>query len=96
MKARRYTASVATAAIAGQSKQIMAYHKSAKTRIRRNARRAEINGDRATVRVTTTNAEGREQTRDIHLRHTDAGWLVSGRSLNDLVRYVITRLEERF
>ncbi len=61
-----------------------------------DARRAEINGDRATVRVTTANAEGREQTRDIHLRHTDSGWLVSGRSLNDLVRYVITRLEERF
>ncbi len=61
-----------------------------------DARRADINGDRATVRVTTANAEGREQTRDIHLRHTDSGWLVSGRSLNDLVRYVITRLEERF
>lgn len=61
-----------------------------------DARRAEINGDRATVRVTTANAEGHEQTRDIHLRHTDSGWRVSGRSLNDLVRYVITRLEERF
>ena len=61
-----------------------------------DARRAEVNGDRATVRVTTANAEGRERTRDIHLRRTDSGWLVSGRSLNDLVRYVITRLEERY
>ena len=61
-----------------------------------DARSAEISGDRATVRVTTVNAEGRERTRDIHLRHTDSGWLVSGRSLDDLVRYVTTRLEERF
>jgi len=28
--------------------------------------------------------------------HTDSGWRVSGRSLDDIVRYVITRLEERF
>jgi len=61
-----------------------------------DARPADITGDRATVRVTTANAEGRERTRDVHLRHTDSGWLVSGRSLNDLVRYVITRLEERY
>lgn len=61
-----------------------------------DARPAEITGDRATVRVTTVDAEGDERTRDIHLRHTDSGWRVSGRSLNDLVRYVITRLEERF
>ncbi len=61
-----------------------------------DARPAEITGDRATVRVTTVDAEGDERTRDIHLRHTESGWRVSGRSLNDLVRYVITRLEERF
>jgi len=61
-----------------------------------DARPAEINGDRATVRVTTADAEGHERTRIIHLRHTGSGWLVSGRSLNDIVRYVITRLEERF
>jgi len=61
-----------------------------------NAPPAEINGDRATVRVTMVNAEGRERIRDVHLRHTDSGWRVSGRSLDDIVRYVITRLEERF
>ncbi len=61
-----------------------------------DARPADINGDRATVRVTMVDAEGREQERTIHLRNTDDGWRVSGRSLDDLISYVITRLEERF
>jgi hypothetical protein len=61
-----------------------------------DARPAEIDGDRATVLVTMVDAEGREQERTIHLRNTDSGWRVSGRSLDDLISYVITRLEERF
>ncbi|NKB90078.1 MAG: hypothetical protein GKS06_17840 [Acidobacteria bacterium] len=57
---------------------------------------ADVNGDRATVRVTLLDAEGGERTRTVHLRRTDAGWKVSGRSLDHLVSYAITRLEERF
>ena len=61
-----------------------------------DARAAEIDGDRATVSVTMVDADGRQRVRNVHLRQTDSGWLVSGRSLSDLVRYVITRLEERY
>jgi hypothetical protein len=57
---------------------------------------ANINSDRATVRVKMTDADGRERSRTVHLRHTGSGWRVSGRSLDDLVSYVITRLEERY
>lgn len=57
---------------------------------------ADIDGDRARVRVTMTDAEGEVQERIVHLRRTSAGWRVSGESVDDLVSYVIQRLEERF
>lgn len=57
---------------------------------------AEIDGDRATVLVSLTDAEGKTQERTVHLRRTRAGWKVSGESIDDLVSYVIQRLEERF
>jgi hypothetical protein len=57
---------------------------------------ADITANRATVRVRMVDAEGKERSRTVHLRNTDAGWRVSGRSLDDLVSYVITRLQERY
>ena len=57
---------------------------------------ADINGDRATVRVKLVDADGGERTRTVHLRNTDEGWKVSGRSVDDLVNFAITRLEERY
>lgn len=57
---------------------------------------ADIDGDRATVRVTLRDAEGHARVRTVHLRNTDEGWRVSGRSVDDLVTYLIQRLEERY
>jgi predicted ATPase len=57
---------------------------------------AEIDGDRATVRVTLTEPDGSTERRTVYLRNTDYGWRVSGRSVDDLVAYVIQRLEERY
>jgi len=42
------------------------------------------------------NAVGNERSRTVHLLNTDARRRVSGRSLDDLVSYVITRLQERY
>ena len=57
---------------------------------------ADVDGDRATVRVTLATPEGSTSRRTVHLRNTDLGWRVSGRSVDDLVAYVIQRLEERY
>ena len=57
---------------------------------------ATIDGDRATVEVTMNDPEGGTRTRTVHLRRTAEGWRVSGRSVDNLVSYVIQRLEERF
>lgn len=57
---------------------------------------ADIDGDRATVVVTLRAPDGAEEQRTVHLRDTDDGWKVSGESIDDLVNYVIQRLEERF
>lgn len=57
---------------------------------------AEVDGDRATVRVTLTEPDGSTERRTLYLRRTDYGWRVSGRSVDDLVTYVIQRLEERY
>ncbi len=57
---------------------------------------ATIDGGRASVEVTMHDAEGLSRTRTVHLRRTADGWRVSGRSVDNLVSYVIQRLEERF
>jgi predicted ATPase len=57
---------------------------------------ADIDGDTARVAVTVTSPDGATERRTIYLRRTDSGWRVSGRSVDDLVSYVIQRLEERF
>lgn len=57
---------------------------------------AEVDGDRARVRVTLTDAGGHQRARIVHLRRTSEGWRVSGRSVDDLVAYVLQRLEERY
>lgn len=57
---------------------------------------ADIDGDRATVRVTLTDAQGHARARTVHLRNTAEGWRVSGRSVDDLITYLIQRLEERY
>lgn len=57
---------------------------------------ADIDGDNARVRVTLTDPGGRTQRRTVYLRRTNSGWKVSGRSVDDLVSYVIQRLEERY
>jgi len=64
--------------------------------LRYDAAPAKINGDTARVKVTMTTPDGSTQSRTVFLHHTSAGWKVSGRSVNDLVSYVIQRLEERF
>lgn len=57
---------------------------------------AEIDGDRATVVVKLGRPDGTAEQRTVHLRHTSEGWRVSGESVDDLVSYVIQRLEERY
>ncbi|HJO05156.1 MAG TPA: hypothetical protein QGG47_14410 [Acidobacteriota bacterium] len=57
---------------------------------------ATIDGDRAAVEVTMRDPAGQTRKRTVHLRRTADGWRVSGRSLDNLVSYVIQRLEERF
>ena len=57
---------------------------------------AEVRGDRAAVRVIVRSPDGEQHTRTVHLRKTDGGWKVSGESVEDLVAYVIQRLEERY
>jgi len=57
---------------------------------------ADIDGDRATVSVTLAALDGSTSSRTVHLRNTAYGWRVSGRSVDDLVTYVIQRLEERY
>ena len=57
---------------------------------------AEIDGDAATVDVTRTNAEGESEVIAVSLRNTEEGWRVSGESLDDLVRYVVQRLQEKY
>lgn len=61
-----------------------------------DARPAEIDGDRATVRVLLTEPEGGTDTRVVHLRRTGSGWKVSGPSIDDIVSSVIQRLQDRF
>lgn len=57
---------------------------------------AEVDGDTAEVAVTRIDADGNSEIIDVHLRDTDDGWRVSGESLDDLVRVVIQRLQERY
>ena len=57
---------------------------------------ADLDGQKATVRVVLTAADGTTRTRAVYLRRAGTGWLVSGRSLDELVAYAIQRLEERF
>lgn len=57
---------------------------------------AEVDGEHARVRVTMTDADGHQRARTVYLRQTSAGWRVSGRSVDDLVSYVLQRLEERY
>ena len=57
---------------------------------------ASLDGERASVQVTMRDTEGTSRTRTVHLRRTAGGWRVSGRSVDNLVTYVIQRLEERF
>lgn len=57
---------------------------------------ADVDGDLARVTVTMTGTDGSQQERTVELRETSAGWRVSGSSVDDLVSYVIQRLEERF
>lgn len=61
-----------------------------------DARPAEIDGERAQVRVVMTTPEGETETRVVHLRRTDSGWKVSGPSIDNLVNSVIQRLHDRF
>jgi hypothetical protein len=61
-----------------------------------NATPAELDGDTGRVEVTRTDAEEFSETLVVHLRNTDAGWRVSGASLDPLVRYVIQRLQEKY
>ena len=53
-------------------------------------------GERATSIITMTSADGTSRTSTVHLRFTTRGWKVSGKSLDDLVNYVVQRLEERY
>ena len=57
---------------------------------------AEVNGDKAIVSVTMRGPDGSSRKRTVHLRQTRAGWQVSGATVDDLVSYVIQRLEERY
>lgn len=57
---------------------------------------AQVEGDRAQVRVTMTDAAGQARERTVYLRRTADGWRVSDRSVDDLVSYLIQRLEERY
>ncbi len=57
---------------------------------------ADVNGDTARVKVTMTEPQGGTRTRTVYLRRTSAGWKVSGRSIDDLVGYVIQRLEDQY
>ena len=61
-----------------------------------NATPAEIDGDSAHVEVTRTTPEQVTDTITVHLRRTDDGWRVSGSSLDRLVTFVVTRLQERY
>ena len=54
------------------------------------------NGDRVRVAVTLRDGDGGSSTRSMDLHRTNAGWRISGESLDPLVRYVIQRLEERY
>lgn len=60
------------------------------------ATRADLDGDRAEVVVSMVSPDGTAVRRTVFLRRTSQGWRVSGASLDDLVTYVIQRLEERF
>jgi len=57
---------------------------------------AQIEGDTARVRVTMTYPDATTRSRTVWLRRTSSGWRVSGRSIDDLVSYVIQRLDERY
>ncbi len=57
---------------------------------------AELDGDRATVSVTRTSADATSDVVVVHLRDTARGWRVSGDSLDQLVTYVIQRLQEKY
>jgi hypothetical protein len=57
---------------------------------------AEIEGNRARVPVTRTAADGTSETIVVHLRNTDEGWRVSGESLDQLIRVVVQRLQEKY
>ncbi len=57
---------------------------------------ADIDGDSAEVTVTKISADGASTTNVVHLRNTDDGWLVSGASLDRLVKYAVQRLQEMY
>lgn len=57
---------------------------------------AEVEGDTAQVSVTRTDVDGKSDIVVVDLRDTDDGWRVSGESLDDLVRVVVQRLQERY
>jgi hypothetical protein len=57
---------------------------------------AERDGDTARVTVTKTGADGETSEVIVHLRNTDAGWRVSGPSLDPLVTFVVQRLQEKY
>ena len=61
-----------------------------------DAKPATIDGERALVEVTIRSPQGTTLKRTVHLRRTVEGWRISGRSVDNLVSYVIQRLEERF
>jgi len=57
---------------------------------------AELDGDAGRVSVTRIAADETSDIVIVHLRRTDRGWRVSGRSLDPLVRFVIQRLQEKY
>ncbi len=57
---------------------------------------ADIDGDTAEVNVTKISPDGVSTTVVVHLRNTDAGWRVSGASLDRLVTFAVQRLQEMY
>ncbi len=57
---------------------------------------AEIDGDTARVMVTKTSADETSETIAVDLRRSDAGWRVSGATLDPLVTVVVQRLQEKY
>jgi hypothetical protein len=61
-----------------------------------DAKPADIDGDTARVMVTRTSADETSENIAVDLRRTDAGWRVSGASLDPLVSVVVQRLQEKY